>query len=148
MNDQITLHVVQWAAQECEWQMSGEKSVAWMVEGWQYAYKHRNTVISLADVLQLGRVVEPRHNKNGLRKVGVRVGYDVKMDHTLVPAALEQLLAHQDDLTVTEWYRQYEEIHPFRDGNGRTGNILFNWLRGTLARPDFPPNLWHDPRRD
>lgn len=144
----FTFIVIKWAAQECEWQQSGEMSVAWMIEGWQYAMMRRDKPIALQHVLDLGLLVEPRTNSNGLRKVGVRVGYDVKMSHTVVPHALDRLLEHQGDLDPVEWFREYEEIHPFRDGNGRTGNILYNWLLGTLPEPVFPPNLWHDPRRD
>jgi len=39
--------------------------------------------------------------------------------------------------TVDDWYLAYEWIHPFRDGNGRTGKILHNWLCGTLDEPQL-----------
>ena len=149
----ITPHVVNYAAQECFWQQSGEMSVAWMIEGWRHAHRHRFKLIKLRDVLQLGRVVEPRSNLDGLRKVGVRVGWDIKLDWELVPDALDKLIKNQPspvrvtEADATEWFRQYEEIHPWRDGNWRTGSILYNWLRGSLSEPIHPPNLWDDPRR-
>lgn len=149
----ITSRVVQWAAQECAWQQSGEVSVWRMVDAWLYAHRRQLRPVTLRDVLTLGRLVEPQVNRAGIRKVGVRVGWDVKLEPERVPAALSALLEAQPSLgtigsPVERWFREYEDVHPFRDGNGRTGSILLNWLRGSLPRPIYPPNLWHDPRRD
>lgn len=149
----ITPWAVNYAAQECHWQQSGEMSVAWMVEGWRRAHRLRFQLIKLRDVLELGRLVEPRYNFNGLREVDVRVGSDTKTPWEHVPGDLDELLLSQPaagkatEEEATEWFRQYEEIHPWRDGNGRTGSILYNWLRGSLPEPIYPPNLWDDPRR-
>lgn len=116
--------VIAWAARECEWQMSGEMSVLWMLDGWDYLCGYDT----------------------------VRVGSSIKPHQREIPALMERLIERAPDAIEadeqTEWFRQYEEVHPFRDGNGRTGNILWNWLRGTLDRPEMPPNLWDDPRRD
>jgi hypothetical protein len=37
--------------------------------------------------------------------------------------------------TVDDWYLAFESVHPFSDGNGRTGKIFHNWLLGTLDEP-------------
>jgi hypothetical protein len=137
-----------WAAEECERQRSGEVSVAWMIDAWVYAHRRRSRPLNLRDVLSLAAIAEPRHNLDGVRTVDVHVGSDVKMPHDQVDGALHKLVSAYPftDLELAgEWYRQYEEVHPFRDGNGRTGSILYNHLRRTLDTPERPPDFWGDP---
>jgi hypothetical protein len=123
-----------------------------MVEAWLYAHRHRNQPIKLRDILALGRIIEPVKNSDGFRKCGVSVGYDVKMDWQGVPDAMDELIAGQPAIAASEdaaieWFRRYEEIHGWVDGNGRSGSLLFNWILGTLKVPVHAPNLWSDPRR-
>lgn len=141
------LNIVRFCARECELQMSGERSVAWMVQAWEYAQDNCGVQPTVNDVLILGGLVEPFKNVAGFRTVGVRVGWDVKGDWRDVPRQMVNLMEGQNSLTPNEFFKAYEEVHPFVDGNGRTGAILFNWLGGTLDNPEWPFNFWNDPRR-
>lgn len=139
----ITMEVAYWAAAECRRQRSGEISVAWMLEGWLYAHRHRNHAPQMRDILALGSIVEPRTNRAGRRRDEVYVGGERMLPWEKVQVTLERLLDAWDDLGPVDWFRGYEEIHPFADGNGRTGAILLNWHQHTLRTPIDAPDLWN-----
>lgn len=141
----LTTDIIHFCAVECKMQMSGEESVSWMVDAWLWALKQTQPP-SPGKIATLGLLVEPHKNAIGFRRCGVRVGFDVKMDWERVDGCIKQLCSTYS-LTPAEWFKEYENIHPFVDGNGRTGQILFNWLAGTLDKPTWAPNFWNDPRR-
>lgn len=141
------VEVVRFCAIECELQMSGERSVFWMVEAMQYAQERADQLPTEADVLALGALVEPHKNADGYRRVPVRIGNDVKADWALIPRQMENLCGAVGVLDPGPWFYEYEQVHPFRDGNGRTGQVLFNWLNHSLAVPMWAPNYFDDGRR-
>lgn len=143
--------VIEWATIECRRQRSGEVSVAWMLHAWECAViltsqndaqRQEPLWPNEAAILEIARLVEPQVNKNGYRQVSVRVGSDIKMDWKHVPRTMTNLIRAAGEITPKDWFHEYENIHPFRDGNGRTGSILYNWLMGTLETPLEPPEFW------
>lgn len=143
----LTLDIVHFCARECQLQMSGERSVGWMVDALLYAQDQADHPITVDDVIIVGRLCEPHDNLYGFRRCGVQIGYELKMNWEVIPEQIDLLLEQQNVLSPEEFFRSYEQVHPFADGNGRSGVILFNWLKGTLDAPIWAPNFWNDQRR-
>lgn len=141
--------IVEWAAAECERQHSGETSVARMVAAYEIAAFQNWHKIgpSIWTIQKLASIVEPSKNKIGeFRKTDVVIGdkFAIPTSWREVPRIMEALVAAWNDLTADEWYRAFQEVHPFADGNGRIGAILWNAHRGTLtpAKLEVPPDFW------
>lgn len=153
------LEVVAYCAEEVRRQRDTQLHVSYMVQAWEHAWtqaRGRGRGVSPDLIQEIGALVSPAHNQHGFRRVGVRVGYSVKMDWQQVPRAIEMLCDAWGDGRIVgfhhalagdvgpaeQFYYLFEDIHPFSDGNGRTGKILYNMLRGSLDDPIFPPDFY------
>jgi hypothetical protein len=135
---------------ECARQRSGEYSVANMVLAYEYA---ENVSRFRADmefdrimppttkvIVNLGMLVEPHQNSNGFRRIPVTIRSQV------IPVLDWERSIHiycesWSKMTPQERYREFEIMHPFIDGNGRVGAILYNWER-LNEQPRVPPDLF------
>ena len=144
------LGVISYCAQECRRQESGELSVYWMVNAYQYLAEQtlapRRLPITMQDVETLYALVEPKKNRNGFRVTNVVVA-DKVIPWENIRRQMEQLLAAQNDLTPVEFYKEFEEIHAGADGNGRVGSLLFNYLSNTMTYPAAPPDVFANSAR-
>jgi len=79
-----------------------------------------------------------------LREVNVRVGMHIAPPYYSVPRKLGALIKwfnanrkkHHPIIVAAYFHSEFEGIHPFVDGNGRTGRLLMNLM---LKKAGFPP---------
>lgn len=65
----------------------------------------------------------------------------VKTDMDLLLRWYNQNKARLHPLVLaTAFHHKFEKIHPFMDGNGRTGRMLFNFI---LLKNDYPPTIFY-----
>jgi hypothetical protein len=113
----------------------GFRRVMWMIDAWDYSLMWQDEAFCEEYLLAIAGMVEKVKNGYGYRTVGVRVGPRICPQAQEVPGLIKRLFESRNSLTPDEFYVRFQEVHPFVDGNGRTGKILHNWLLGTLHNP-------------
>lgn len=133
--------IVPYCAEEVRRQHDTYAHVAHMVNAWLDALEHKShgDDLSLGMVERWGMLVDPDDNPTGFRGADVFIGDRMGTRVPDLANALERWMGFLPDMTPLEAYKKFEIIHPFMDGNGRTGKIILNYLWGTLLDPIFPP---------
>lgn len=131
-------------AEEVRRQGRGPDRIPGMFAAWMEAIQAQYDGVPLNNWLinRWAHLIEPQYNDEGnwWRRVDVSVGLHNPPTAREVPRLMTRFIENVEGMEALEAYKEFEFIHPFEDGNGRTGKIILNWLNGTLFDPIFPPN--------
>ena len=84
--------------------------------------------IQLVDVVALANVHQKDASLRNLAGMDVRVGrYIAPRGGPDIERSLEKLLSTAYKMPPLELHIEFENLHPFMDGNGRTGRVLWLW---------------------
>lgn len=120
--------------------------VVGMRRAYDYAQDSRLKTVDERDILVIARHIEPERNRRGYRQTPafIRDGWKPVVDWRSIPESMRALAEEGRDLTPIEFYTEFELVHPFLDGNGRAGAIIYNWLSGTLDDPTAPDDVFKE----
>ena len=114
------------------------------VKAWEYIASLDK--IKVSDILEVHRLLMENLNSRiagSFRKVNVRVGNYLCPNPGMVNRLLHQWI-EEVNLPISDAkavHVGFEKIHPFEDGNGRVGRILYNWHR---IKAGLPIHIIHE----
>lgn len=102
-----------------------------------YVLKHFRELPKVLDVLEIHRRLMANaklsaHHIGQFRRTDVMVGGDICPNPASIPYLIDDWVwrLNQESMPdALDYHREYELIHPFVDGNGRSGRLLWLWLR-------------------
>lgn len=138
------------AARECIRQGVGLGRVACLLQAYNVAYAFSQNPdlfpLTTASLSSLAAIIEPS-NRGNFRTTPVTFpDHSVAPPANLVRESITRLIDLLDDHLpsdqIDKWIKDFLDIHPFTDGNGRTAWVLRTWLLNEWAAPSPLPNYY------
>lgn len=113
-------------------------------EAWAYLIKQN--ILTLGVICETHRILMKNqtdlqdHEKGYFRKVAVYIGGHEALNWKLIESYLLmqfcfEVMRERPKPDPIKLHIVYEKIHPFVDGNGRTGRMFMNWLQVKNGEP-------------
>lgn len=110
------------------------REVTQSLKAWRYLENKQEVTNEV--VLKVHSVIMDRlwHEIAGeYRRVNVQVGNRFCPSWHAVPILMDEWLLNFRKMTPKQAHIEFEKVHPFRDGNGRTGRMLMWWQERSLG---------------
>lgn len=128
-------------------------------KAWKYAAKLDR--VSITELLGIHKLLMQNLRPDiagKIRDCAVSIGGQIKHYHgaNVIYSELQDVLGvmsgtkanfdeGKEELAAKHCHVMFEDIHPFEDGNGRVGRILYNWQRLKLGLPIHVIHAdWHE----
>jgi len=110
---------------------------------WNFAKKHKHNKLDIKFIKLIHQELMRRLNPRiagEIRKCDIWVGGRKGFSSNIIEEELRLLCNPgiypiSSESLIKRWHIQFEKIHPFEDGNGRTGRILMNIQRLKIGLP-------------
>lgn len=116
--------------------VSDSDSLDQAVKAWEYLIEQ--DVLTVKVILETHRILMLNTNlqsdeRGFLRTCNVRVGIYYPPNYNFVPVLIHnwvfESMRKHPKVDAKALHIEFEKIHPFVDGNGRVGRMLYNWTR-------------------
>lgn len=133
--------IAAYCSEEVRRQGDGPLYVGYMINAWMSALEsqYAGKEIDIDLIENWGKLISPDDNPWGFRGIHIYIEGRRGTHPDEIRWRMDRWLEMLPDMTAVEAYKEFEFIHPFADGNGRTGKVILNYLNGSLLEPIFPP---------